>query len=244
VASLLGTATTCDDSGRSVALGMARHASIASSEVGGPAKLVERGVLRWCLHAARPSTPAARVCRTARRFFFRLAAFLVHLRPPALPSCPPLQISGSVALDGGCAQPLLPSLPGPGLRHFRVPQHLHWPDALAAAALLVYLPPEAEEDLRRAALELLAALPALGVEGVACVTAALPPVLRLAALPPAELAAELDALLHSGRTLLLQAWLLLRRGCLCPAAFAAAGPSRRLPPPPPPPPPPTHPPTK
>lgn len=113
------------------------------------------------------------------------------------------EISGSVALDGGAAQPLL-APGGPGLRHFRVPQHLHWPDALGGGALAVYLTPDAQQDLRQACVEFLAALPRCGPEGVACLTAALPPMLRLAELPPAQLGEELDALLHSGRTLMLQ----------------------------------------
>lgn len=47
-------------------------------------------------------------------------------------------------------------------------------------------------------------MPRLSVEGVACLTAVLPPIMRLAELPPEQLQAALDALLHSGRTLLLQ----------------------------------------
>ncbi len=47
-------------------------------------------------------------------------------------------------------------------------------------------------------------MPRLSVEGVACLTAVLPPIMRLAELPPEQLQAALDALLHSGRTLMLQ----------------------------------------
>ncbi len=32
---------------------------------------------------------------------------------------------------------------GPGLKHFRVPQHIHWPDALGHAAVCVYITPDA-----------------------------------------------------------------------------------------------------
>jgi hypothetical protein len=78
------------------------------------------------------------------------------------------------------------------------------PDALAQDALSVYLTPDACEDLRRACLEFLAALPKMGVQGVAGITAALPPLMRAAPLPPEQLAPELDALLHSGSTLMLQ----------------------------------------
>ena len=114
------------------------------------------------------------------------------------------ELSGIVQLDGSAAQPLL-GAGGHGLRHFYVPQHLAWPDALGQGALAVYLPPGAHEDVQRAALEFVAALPRLSADGVACVTAALPPILRLADLPPDELGDALDALLHLGRTLLLQA---------------------------------------
>ena len=175
-------------------------------------------------------------------------------------------MSGSVALDGSAAQPLLaePGATGAGgahgLRHFMVPQvragaasrpcaptpkrgarclppparasalprpadpalprpqHLHWPDALGHAALAVYLTPSARADLRQAAAEFLSALPRLGVEGVAALTAALPPILRLAELPGEQLEGALDALLRSGRTLLLQA-----RRRAHPGAAAARG---------------------
>lgn len=125
-------------------------------------------------------------------------------------------VSGSVQLDGSAAQPLLAqpggagaSSGGHGLRHFMVPSHIHWPDALGHAALAVYLTPQAHADLRQAAAELIAAMPKLGVEGVAALTAALPPILRLADLPGEELEAALEALLRSGKTLLLQAVLKL-----------------------------------
>jgi hypothetical protein len=108
-----------------------------------------------------------------------------------------------VQLDGAAPQPLL-SADCPGLRHFRVPQHLHWPDALGQAALTVAVTPDALRDMQRACAEFLQAMPRLSVEGVACLTAALLPILRLAALPPAQLQEALDALLHSGRTLMLQ----------------------------------------
>jgi len=48
-------------------------------------------------------------------------------------------------------------------------------------------------------------MPKLSVEGVACLTAALPPIMRLSELAPAQLQEALDGLLHSGRTLMLQA---------------------------------------
>ena len=50
------------------------------------------------------------------------AAAHLHRSPP-LPRRP--QISGSVSLDGSAHQALL-APGGPGLRHYRVPQHLHW----------------------------------------------------------------------------------------------------------------------
>ncbi|KAL4419606.1 hypothetical protein ABPG77_001660 [Micractinium sp. CCAP 211/92] len=118
------------------------------------------------------------------------------------------EISGSVQLDSTAPQMLL-APDGPGLKHFRVPQHIHWPDALGHAAVCVYITPDALQDLQRACLEFLAAMPRLSVEGVACLTAVLPPIMRLAELPPEQLQAALDALLHSGRTLMLQAVLKL-----------------------------------
>jgi len=50
-------------------------------------------------------------------------------------------MSGSVQLDGTAPQPLL-SASEHGLRHYRVPQHLAWPDALGHAALCVYVTPD------------------------------------------------------------------------------------------------------
>ena len=50
----------------------------------------------------------------------------------------------------------------------------------------------------------MAAVERMSVEGVACLVAALPPILRLAELPPTQLQDALDSWLHSGRTLLLQ----------------------------------------
>ncbi|KAL4856842.1 hypothetical protein ACK3TF_002891 [Chlorella vulgaris] len=127
-----------------------------------------------------------------------------------LPSSMASEMSGSVQLDGGAAQPLLACPPTGSLRHFRVPQHLHWSaDALAHTAVCVYVTPAARQDLCKACLEFLAAMPLLSVEGVACVTSALPSIMRLADVPTSELQRELDALLHSGRTLMLQAVLKL-----------------------------------
>lgn len=203
MASLLGTASTCDDSGRSSALSavrdaaarapLSRHASIASSEVCWSVVVVVV-VMMW-------------VARRTQHYSSALAwSGAAALPPTASPPLSPFrlpQISGSVQLDSGAVQPLL-SPASPGLRHYRVPQHLHWPDALGQDAVCVCLAPEALPDLRQACLEFLAALPLLSVEGVACVTAALPPIMRLAQLPAEQLQAELDGLLHSGRTLMLQ----------------------------------------
>lgn len=50
----------------------------------------------------------------------------------------------------------------------------------------------------------MAAVERMSVEGVACLVGALPPILRLAELPPLQLEDALDSWLHSGRTLLLQ----------------------------------------
>lgn len=50
----------------------------------------------------------------------------------------------------------------------------------------------------------MAAVERMSVEGVACLVAALPPILHLAELPPMQLQDALDGWLHSGRTLLLQ----------------------------------------
>lgn len=121
---------------------------------------------------------------------------------------PSLSSTGSSHLDGSAATPLLVTV-GHGLRHFRVPQHLHWPDALGPRALAVYVTPAAHQDLRKAAVELMAAVERMSVEGVACLVAALPPILHLAELPPMQLQDALDGWLHSGRTLLLQAVLKL-----------------------------------
>ena len=60
------------------------------------------------------------------------------------------------------------------------------------------------QDLQKAAVELMAAVERMSVEGVACLVAALPPILRLAELAPAQLQDALDSWLYSGRTLLLQ----------------------------------------
>ena len=81
------------------------------------------------------------------------------------------------------------------------------PDALGTAALAVCLTPEALEDLQQACMEFLAAMPRLSIEGVACLTGALPPIMRLADLPAEQLEEALDGMLHSGRTLMLQVWL-------------------------------------
>ncbi|KAI7845126.1 hypothetical protein COHA_001331 [Chlorella ohadii] len=75
-------------------------------------------------------------------------------------------------------------------------------DGSAALPLLV-------TDLQKAAVELMAAVERMSVEGVACLVAALPPILRLAELAPAQLQDALDSWLYSGRTLLLQAVLKL-----------------------------------
>lgn len=60
-------------------------------------------------------------------------------------------------------------------------------------------------------------MPRLSVEGVACLTATLPPIMRLAELPPDKLQGALDALLHSGRTLMLQ----VRPRCACACSYSA-----------------------
>lgn len=60
------------------------------------------------------------------------------------------------------------------------------------------------QDLKKAAIELMAAVERMSVEGVACLVGALPPILRLAELPPLQMEDALDSWLHSGRTLLLQ----------------------------------------
>ena len=57
---------------------------------------------------------------------------------------PSLSSTGSSHLDGSAATPLLVTV-GHGLRHFRVPQHLHWPDALGPRALAVYVTPAAHQ---------------------------------------------------------------------------------------------------
>lgn len=62
-----------------------------------------------------------------------------------------LQISGSVQLDSTAPQMLL-APDGPGLKHFRVPQHIHWPDALGHAAVCVYITPDALQASRAPAL--------------------------------------------------------------------------------------------
>lgn len=70
---------------------------------------------------------------------------------PSFPTPPPLlQISGSVQLDSTAPQMLL-AAGGPGLKHYRVPQHIHWPDALGHAAVCVFVTPDALQASARPA---------------------------------------------------------------------------------------------
>lgn len=157
----------------------------------GTVSTLEEGMRTLCVEAQRDSQEAA-----------------IFISPHGGVPITSSEISGSVQLDSTAPQPLLPAS-GPGLRHYRVPQHLHWPDALAHAALCVYVTPEAQQDVQQTCLELLEAMPKLTVEGVACLTASLPAIMRLADLAPERLQEALDALLHSGRTVMLQAVLKL-----------------------------------
>lgn len=64
--------------------------------------------------------------------------------PASLLPAPSVASTGSSHLDGSAALPLLVTV-GHGLRHYRVPQHLHWPDALGPRALAVYVTPAAHQ---------------------------------------------------------------------------------------------------
>lgn len=69
--------------------------------------------------------------------------------PASLLPAPSVASTGSSHLDGSAALPLLVTV-GHGLRHYRVPQHLHWPDALGPRALAVYVTPAAHQASRAA----------------------------------------------------------------------------------------------
>lgn len=125
VASVQGTLSTLTLSQGS------SHAALSAAAEGAPAPGVARAgsapastsdvsCLRRVLHAL---FGGALPCTRAAAPFSWAAA---HEPPPRAAPPPPLwlQFSSSLQLDGAMAQPLL-ALGGHGLRHFRVPQHLH-----------------------------------------------------------------------------------------------------------------------
>lgn len=157
--------------------------------------------------AALPGAPTPALARRAGAA--RPCGVRHPSRPPGKPRCtaghvelPEAPLGGSRESAAGAQQRAhlacggcLTALPTAGAPHISI-------------AVLSFTLPTAHspclQDLKKAAIELMAAVERMSVEGVACLVGALPPILRLAELPPLQMEDALDSWLHSGRTLLLQ----------------------------------------